>query len=102
VGRLIYLTITRPDLCYAVHILSQFMQAPRKEHMNAARCVLRYIKGSPDCGIVIHAQSDLQLIGYCDSDWSACPITRRSLIEYLVTLGDSLISRKTKKQTTVS
>jgi len=102
VSRLIYLTITRPDLCYAVHILSQFMQAPREEHMNAARRVLRYIKGSPDCGLVIHAHSDLQLIGYCDSDWGACPITRRSLIGYLVTLGDSPISWKTKKQTTVS
>jgi len=101
-GRLIYLTITRPDLCCAVHILSQFMQAPREEHMNAARRILCYIKGSPDCGLVIHAHSDLQLIGYCDSDWGACPITRQSLTGYLVTLGDSPISWKTKKQTTVS
>ena len=37
VGRLIYLTITRPELCYAVYILSQFIQAPREEHMDAAR-----------------------------------------------------------------
>jgi len=59
VGRLIYLTITCPDLRYAVHILCQFMQAPREEHMNAAHRVLRYIKGSLDCGIVIHAHCDL-------------------------------------------
>jgi len=64
--------ITCPNLCYAIHILSQFMQAPREEHMNAGHRVLRYIKGSLDCGSVI---SDLQLIGYCDSDWGACPIT---------------------------
>jgi len=75
--RLIDLTITRPDLCYAVHILSQFMQAPHEDHMNAARRVLKYIKGSPDCGIVIHANTDLQLIGCCDSDWGSCPLTRR-------------------------
>jgi len=63
-----YLTITRPNLYYAVHILSQFMQTPQEEHMTFARCVLRYIKGSPDCGIVIHAHFDLQFIGYYDSD----------------------------------
>ena len=101
-GRLIYLTITRPDLCYAVHILSQFMQAPREEHMTAACRVLRYIKGTPDCGILLHANTDLNLIGYCDSDWGACPLTRRSLTGYLVTLGGSPISWKTKKQITVS
>jgi len=92
VGRPIYLTITSPDLCYAVHILPQFIQAPREEHMNAVRRVLRYIKGSPDCGIVIHAHCDLQLIAYCDSDWGACLFTRRSLTGYLVTLGGSPIS----------
>ena len=40
VGRLLYLIITRPELCYAVHTLSQFMQAPKEEHMHAARRVL--------------------------------------------------------------
>ena len=69
-GRLIYLTITRPDLCYAVHIFSQFMQVPREEHMNAA-CVLRHIKGTPGCGILLHASKTLHLSAYCDSDWGA-------------------------------
>ena len=82
VGRLIYLTIARPDLYYSIHILSQFMQAPCEEHMNAARRVLWYIKGTPDCGILLHSTNDLTLIGYCDSDWGACPLTRRSLTGY--------------------
>ena len=102
VGRLIYLTITRPDLCYAVHILSQFMQNPRDEHMHAASRVLRYVKGTPDCGILLQANQGLQLSAYCDYDWGACPLTRRSLTGYLVTLGGSHISWKTKKQSTVS
>ena len=68
IGHLIYLTITRPDLCYAVHIFSQFMQAPRAEHMHAAGRVLRYIKGTPDCGILLSTQNDLRLVSYCDSD----------------------------------
>ena len=64
--------------------------------------VLRYIKGSSDCGIFLQAKANLQLSAFCDSDWGACPITRRSLTGYLVTLGGSPISWKTKKQTTVS
>ena len=76
VGRLIYLTITCPNLSYTVHILSQFMQAPKQEHMAAASKVLRYIKGSPHCGIVLHAITDFHLSAFYDSDWGACPITR--------------------------
>ena len=96
IGRLIYLTITRPDLTYAVHILSQFMQAPREDHMNAARRVVRYIKGSAGQGILLPRASDLQLVSYCDSDWGACPISKRSLTGYFVTLGGAPISWKLK------
>ena len=102
VGRLIYLNITGPNVCYAVHILSQFMQAPRQEHMTAACQVLCYIKGSPDCRILLRANNVLHLSVFCDSDWGACPLTRHCLTGYLVTLGGSPISWKTKKQTTVS
>jgi len=92
VGRLIYLTITRPDLCYIVHILSQFMQNPRAKHLNAAYRVLRYIKGTPNCGILIQVNPVLQLTAYCDSNWGACPLTWRSLTGYLVTPGGSPVS----------
>ena len=102
VGRLIYLTITRPELCYAVHILSQFMQAPKEAHMEAARRVLRYLKGTPGQGLLLKADSDLQVYAFCDSDWGACPLTRRSLTGYFVTIGGSPVSWKTKKQSTVS
>lgn len=66
VGRLIYLSFTRPDLGYAVHILAQFMQAPRVEHWNAALRVVRYLKGSPGQGILLHSTCDLHLTGWCD------------------------------------
>ncbi|KAJ3684366.1 hypothetical protein LUZ61_013530 [Rhynchospora tenuis] len=102
VGRLIYLTITRPDLCYSVHILAQFMHAPLDVHYDAAIRVMRYLKGSPGQGILLRAESDLTLYGYCDSDWATCPLTRRSLTGYFVMLGGSPISWKTKKQHTVS
>jgi len=102
VGKLIYLTITRPDIAYAVHILSQFMQAPKAAHLEAATRVLRYLKGSAGRGLLLSSHCDFQLYAYCDSDWGACPITRRSLTGYFVTIGSSPISWKTKKQTTVS
>lgn len=102
VGRLIYLTFTRPELSYSVHILSQFMKLPLQEHWDAALRVVRYLKGCPSQGILLSSVSDLQVTAYCDSDWSACPLTRRSLSSYIVLLGTSPVSWKTKKQNTVS
>lgn len=102
VGRLIYLTITRPELCYSVHILSQFMHDPQLPHWDAAVRVVRYLKSSPAHGILFRSTASLSLRGYCDADWAACPLTRRSLTAYIVYLGDSPISWKTKKQPTVS
>ncbi|XP_074299636.1 uncharacterized protein LOC141630781 [Silene latifolia] len=59
VGRLIYLTITRPDLVYAVHVLSQFVHEPRKEHWDGAMRVIRYLKMNPNKGIIINGNSNL-------------------------------------------
>ena len=78
------------------------MHEPRIEHWEAALRVVRYLKGTPGQGILLRADSDLSLQGWCDSDWAACPVTRRSLSGWLVFLGQSPISWKTKKQHTVS
>ena len=102
IGRLIYLTITRPELCYTVHILSQFMQNPREEHMDAARRVLRYLKAIPGHGILLPSDINLRVHAYCDAEWGACPFTRRSFTGYLVTLDGSPVAWQTKKQTTAS
>ncbi|KAK6161310.1 hypothetical protein DH2020_004691 [Rehmannia glutinosa] len=102
VGRLIYLSVTRPDLSYSVHILAQFMQNPRQDHWDAALRVVHYLKGNPGQGILLRADCDLQLYGWCDFDWASCPLTRRSLTGWFIQLGNSPISRKTKKQHTVS
>ena len=78
------------------------MQQPRKEHWDAALRVVRYLKGNPGQGILLRADCDLQLSAWCDSDWASCPLTRRSITGWLVFLGNSPISWKTKKQHTVS
>ncbi|XP_021723900.1 uncharacterized protein LOC110691286 [Chenopodium quinoa] len=102
VGRLIYLAVTRPDLAYSVHILSQFMQEPRSENWKATLRVVRYLKATSGHGILLNSDCDLNLQGWCDSDWATCPLTRRSLSGWLVFLGKSPISWKTKKQHIVS
>ncbi|GAV70146.1 hypothetical protein CFOL_v3_13644, partial [Cephalotus follicularis] len=102
VGRLIYLTITRPDICYSVPILSQFMHKPKESHMKAALRVLRYLKREPGLGILMSSDNTLKLQAYCNSDWASCPMTRRSLTGYCIKLGESWISWKSKKQPNVS
>eukprot|EP00257_Ricinus_communis_P018410 XP_015577124.1 uncharacterized protein LOC107261550 [Ricinus communis] len=102
VGRLIYLTITRPDITYSVNILSQFIHAPRKTHWDAALQVIKYLKGSPGLGLLFPSNNSLTLKAYCDANWANCPMTGRSTTGYCVFLGSSLISWKAKKQKTVS
>ncbi|CAN1192604.1 Retrovirus-related Pol polyprotein from transposon TNT 1-94 [Linum perenne] len=102
VGKLHYLTITRPDISYAVQQLAQFQAKPTDIHLEAAYKVIRYLKMAPGQGLFFSADSSLQLVGYSDSDWASCPDSRRSTSGYCLFLGTSLISWKTKKQSTVS
>lgn len=66
-GRLIYLLNTRPELCYGVHVLSQFMQTPKEAHWEAALRVVRFLKGSPGQGILLKSYLDLSLTVYCEN-----------------------------------
>ncbi|XP_015160754.1 uncharacterized mitochondrial protein AtMg00810-like [Solanum tuberosum] len=102
VGRLLYLTMTRPDLSFSVQVLSQYMHSPKESHMEEALRVVRYIKEAPDLGLFMPAENTSQLLAYCDSDWGSCSETRRSVTGYLVKFGGALISWKSKKQEIVS
>ncbi|PRQ17952.1 putative RNA-directed DNA polymerase [Rosa chinensis] len=98
VGLFIYLIITRPDLVYAVHILSQFMDKPRQPHLEVTHKVLRYIKQMLGQGILLPSTGSLELKAFCDADWARCRDMRRKC----VLLGNAPISWKTKKQSTVT
>lgn len=92
VGRLLYLTMTRPDITFAVLILSQCMHCPKVSYMKYALRVVRYIKEAPGLELLMPAESTEKLFTYCDSDWGACVQSRRLVTEYVVQFGDALIS----------
>ncbi|XP_019156986.1 PREDICTED: uncharacterized protein LOC109153587 [Ipomoea nil] len=102
VGALQYLTITRPDLSYAVNRLCQFMHSPTVDHWNLVKRVLRYIKGTLDYGLRLTPSSSTSIHAYSDSDWAGCPVDRKSTSGYAVYLGSNLISWLSKKQRTVA
>ena len=98
---LIYLTVTRPDISYAVHVVSQFMAALRSPHYTVVLRIPRYLKGTIFDGLHFSSHSSLTLQAYSDADWEGDPTDRRSTIGYCFLLGDFLISRRSKKQTAV-
>ncbi|KAJ0532312.1 putative RNA-directed DNA polymerase [Helianthus annuus] len=102
IGKLIYLSLTRPDISYTVQFLSQFMHSPKEVHLNLALRLLRYLKQSPGKGLSFKKSSKLELYGFADSDWAKCLNTRKSVTGYCVFLGQCLVSWKSKKQTTVA
>lgn len=102
IGRLIYLTHTRPSISLVVQHLSQYVSTPLVSHYQAATRILRYLKSCLAKGVLFSCQSLLQLHGFVDSDWACCPNTRRYITGYYILLGSSLISWKSKKQNIVS
>ncbi|XP_028212597.1 uncharacterized protein LOC114395066 [Glycine soja] len=102
IGKLLYLTISRLDICYTVHKLSQFVSDPRSGHMNAANILLRYLKHTTGQGVLFKTKSDTSLHAYVDADWGSCFDRGKSTTGYCIFFGNSLISWKAKKQKTVS
>lgn len=82
VGKLIYLTITRPDITYAVSIVSRFMHSPTVAHLNVVNRILRYLKGSTGCGILTSNNDHINIMGYTDANWAKNVIDRHSTTGY--------------------
>ena len=102
VDSLVYLTVTRPDISYAVHQVCQYLSAPRFTHYAAVLRILRYLKSILFHGLFYSAHSSLVLRAFYDADLAGDSIDRRSTTGYCFLLGSSLISWRSKKQTFVT
>jgi hypothetical protein len=102
VGKLIYLTITRPDLCFAVNQVSQHMQAPTRYHWTMVERILKYLKGNPGQGVWMGKNGSSDITGYCDADWAGDRNDRKSTTGYCTFVGGNLVTWKSKKQKVVA
>lgn len=97
-----YLTHTRPDISHSVGVISRFMQTPTKQHMGAAKRILRYVAGTTSYGLWYKSVENPSLIGYSDSDWAGSLDDRRSTSGQVFFYGDNAICWNSKKQSTVA
>ena len=91
VGKLIYLSHTRPDIAYAVSLVSQFMHNPSKDHMNVVIQILCYLKSSLERGLMFRKHNHLSVEGYSDADWVRSS-DRKSTSGYFTFVGGNLVT----------
>src|SRR5271156_859681 len=97
-----YLTNTRPDICFAVNTLSQYMVDPRRVHLIAAKHVMRHLKGTLEFGLCYSSDSEFRLFGFTDSDWAESTADRKSTSRCCFSLGSAMISWLSRKQSSIS
>ncbi|KAH9716339.1 retrovirus-related pol polyprotein from transposon RE2 [Citrus sinensis] len=109
VGSLQYLSLTPPDISFAVNKMAQFMHQPTDEHWVLVKRILRYLCGTLDKGLLLHHESSLSLHGFSDAlhafsdaDWAGNKDDYSSTSAYLVYLRRNLISWSSKKQQTIA
>ncbi|CAL2275786.1 unnamed protein product [Prunus armeniaca] len=102
VGRLIYLSLTHPDITYAVSVASQFMHSPSEDHMAVVMRILSYLKSALGRGLLFKKNGHLDLKGYIDVDYAGNITDRRSTSGYVTFFGGNLVTWRSKKQNVVS
>jgi hypothetical protein len=102
IGLLMYLTNTRPDICFDVNTLTQFLVEPRHVHLVVAKHVMRYLKGTLDCGLSYNGDHDFRLSGYTDLDWVGSISDKKNTLGCCFSLGLAMISRKSRKESSIA
>jgi hypothetical protein len=92
-----YLMNTRPDICFDVNTLSQFLVEPRHVLIVVAKHVMRYLKGTLEFGLSYNGDHDFRLSGYTDSYWAGSVSDRKSTSGCCFRLGWAMISWQSRK-----
>nr|XP_019702639.1 uncharacterized protein LOC109505099 [Elaeis guineensis] len=99
---LMYLTATRSDIMHVVSLLSRYMHCASEIHLQAAKCVVRYIKGTINYGIKFRNVQNFKFYGFSDNDWAGCVDDMRSISGYCFSFGSDVFSWSSKKQDVVT
>ena len=102
IGCLMYLTATRPDIMFSVSLLSRFMHCASEVHFQAAKRIVRYIKGTTNYGIKYSYCQNFKLHGYSDSDWAGSIDDMRSTTRFCFNFGFRIFSWSSKKQDVIA
>ena len=102
VGKLIYLSLTRPDIAYSVSVVSQFMHSPRKKHLDAVNQILRYLKGTPGKGLLFSKSENRSVECFADADWAGSVEDSKSTTGYCTKVWGNLVTWRSKKQSVVA
>jgi hypothetical protein len=101
IGSLMYLTNMRPNICFVVNTLSQYMVESRHVHLIAEKNVMRYLKGTIDYGLKYASNCEISLQGFTDSDWVGSVDDHKSTSGCCFSLGSNMISWFSRKKTSV-
>ncbi|KAH0701689.1 hypothetical protein KY285_015967 [Solanum tuberosum] len=102
VGALQYVTITRPEISYAVNRVCQFMQSPTVAYWSTVKRILRYLKGSIYDGLLLRPMSDSSLVAFSDAGCISDPDDSCSQHGFALFYGGNLISWSSRKQKVVA
>ena len=98
VGKLIYLTLTRPDISFTVNVLNQFMHASREVHWEAVICLLSYLKYALGRGLIFRRNDHLHVSGYSYVGFAGDRHDRKSITSNCVYVGGNLVIWRSHKQ----
>jgi hypothetical protein len=96
VGKLIYLTVIRPDISYLISQISKFMHSPRTSDLNVIDRILRYLKSTPGMGIHFKNNNSNEICGYYDADWAGS-FDRKSTTGFCTFVCGNIVKWRSKK-----